>query len=114
MQARTSALSEFIVKGLFMTSRRTTPIFLASLTLLVLLSANAATSSGVIQFRGVIYASASATRSFAQTSHSTREVPVHIDAQSLKASRARMPLDLLDYFAGYASPTATVVTARYN
>lgn len=97
-----------------MTSHHTAPTFLASLTLSVLLSANAATSSGVIQFRGLIYAPASAAQSFAQRSHFIGEAPAHIDTQPLQASRARMPLDLLDYFAGYASPAASVVTARYN
>lgn len=97
-----------------MTSRHTAPTFLASLTLMVLLSANAATSTGVIQFHGAVYAPASAARRFAQTSHSAKQVPTNIDTQPLKALRTHLTLDLLDYFAGYASPAATVVTAQYN
>ncbi|SFS12818.1 hypothetical protein SAMN05216570_2746 [Dyella sp. OK004] len=97
-----------------MKSHYTTLTFFALLTLMVLLPANAAASSGVIQFHGLIYTPASAARSFAQTSYSANEVPPHVDTQELRASRARMSLDLLDYFAGYASPTASVVTARYN
>ncbi|WP_266168171.1 hypothetical protein [Dyella subtropica] len=98
-----------------MDAYRIAPPLFAVLMLAVCLPTFAAGSTGSIGFLGAVVSPASAWQSVTHVPASRVDLATYVvTSRSLGASRQSSSIELLDYFAEYAKPGATVVTASYN